>query len=73
MFAITGLMYGSQYFQGKDAPLYQKGLTTMIAVVSAGAALVIVQEVIYWKWNKKLRDRNEGEEDEAEKSYLYVM
>lgn len=48
-------MYGTQYFQGPDAPTYEKGLTTMIAVVSAGAFLVIIQEAIYWNFNRKVR------------------
>lgn len=73
MFAITGLMYGSQYFQGPDAPLYRKGLSTMIGVVSAGAALVIVQEIIYWHWNKKLRAQNALELDETKHIHLYEM
>ncbi|KAL2060788.1 hypothetical protein VTL71DRAFT_8840 [Oculimacula yallundae] len=53
MSSITGLMYGTQYFQANDRPLYHNGLETMIGVVSAGAALVLVQEFIYWKWNRK--------------------
>jgi hypothetical protein len=73
MFAITGLMYGTQYFQGRDAPTYEKGLTTMIGVVSAGAVLVIVQEIIYWDYNRELARRNEGAVDERERELGYVM
>jgi hypothetical protein len=72
MFAITGLMYGTQYFQGHDAPNYEQGLTTMISVVSAGAFLIIIQEIIYWDYNRKAKAKNEGVTDETQKIRLYV-
>lgn len=38
MSAISGLMYGTQYFQEKDLPLYSRGLEIMIGVSAAGAS-----------------------------------
>jgi len=73
MFAITGLMYGSQYFQGTDSPHYQKGLSTMIGVVAAGAVMVVVQEGIYWNWNRRVRAKNMMEPDETKHERLYIM
>jgi len=64
---------GTQYFQGPDAPTYEKGLTTMIGVVSAGAVLVIVQEIIYWDYNRKAVRTNEGVVERSEKDLGYVM
>jgi hypothetical protein len=73
MFAITGLMYGTQYFQGPDKPLYHRGLVTMIAVVGAGAFLVIVQDGIYWFSNRRVRAKNASEPDETKHERLYVL
>ncbi|RFU29749.1 hypothetical protein B7463_g6605, partial [Scytalidium lignicola] len=39
MCAITGLMYGTQYFRASDIPFYQTGLAIMIGTVAAGLAL----------------------------------
>lgn len=41
MSAITGLMYGTQYFQGSDLPLYSHGLEIMIGV-AAGFKRIMV-------------------------------
>ncbi|OBT58408.1 hypothetical protein VE04_00775 [Pseudogymnoascus sp. 24MN13] len=46
MSAISGLMYGTQYFQEKDLPLYSRGLEIMIGVSVAGLVLAGVQ----WDW-----------------------
>lgn len=73
MFANTGVMYGTQYFQGRDKQLYKTGLTIMISVVSVGAILVVIQDCIYWWWNRKLRAENEAERDENKHTPLYVM
>ncbi len=73
MFAITGLMYGTQYFQASDKPLYYSGLTTMIGVVSAGAALVLVQEVIYWHWNRKVKLEKGRGSDNTKSERLYIL
>lgn len=72
MSAITGLMYGSQYFQADDKPFYHRGLVIMIGVVSAGAALVLLQEGIYWLWNQRARASNAQEEDQTKYKRLYV-
>jgi hypothetical protein len=37
----------------------------MTAVVSVGAALVLIQEGIYWGWNRRVRARNDREPDET--------
>lgn len=60
MFAITGLMYGSQYFQSNDAPFYPKGLSIIIGAVSAGLVIVGLQEVIYFLHNRKVVNQKEG-------------
>lgn len=73
MSAITGLMYGTQYFQARDKPLYHSGLVTMICVVSAGAVLVIIQETIYWNWNRRVSVDNNREPDEMKHEHSYVM
>ncbi|KAI7788088.1 hypothetical protein LA080_013395 [Diaporthe eres] len=56
MFAIGGLMYGSQYFQGDDRPFYRNGLRTMIILVSVGIVLALVQELVYWLHNSKVKN-----------------
>ncbi|KAG6365784.1 hypothetical protein INS49_007395 [Diaporthe citri] len=55
MFAIGGLMYGSQYFQGDDRPFYRNGLRTMIILVSIGIVLALVQELVYWLHNRRVK------------------
>ncbi|KAK2623776.1 hypothetical protein QTJ16_006957 [Diplocarpon rosae] len=52
MSANIGMMYGTQYFQAADQPLYHTGLTTMLGVAGGGAVLVLLQEAIYWGWNR---------------------
>jgi uncharacterized membrane protein YbhN (UPF0104 family) len=59
MFAITGLMYGSQYFQSNDAPFYQRGLSITIGVMSAGLVIVGLQEAIYFLHNRKVVNQKE--------------
>lgn len=73
MSAITGLMYGTQYFQASDKPLYHSGLVTMIGVVSAGAGLVLIQEVIYWHWNRKVNLEKKGNLDNGKSEQLYIL
>ena len=72
MFAITGLMYGTQYFQGPDSPRYTQGLTTMIGVVIGGAVLALVQLGIYWQWNRRVRKKNALEPDVTKHERLYI-
>ena len=52
MCSISGLMVGTQLFQGSDAPLYNKGLLYMIVLVTLGIVLAAVQEAIYLVHNR---------------------
>ncbi|KAJ0106882.1 inner membrane transport protein yfav [Diaporthe amygdali] len=73
MFAIGGLMYGSQYFQGGDRPFYRSGLRTMIILVASGIALALVQEVVYWLHNRKVRNGTARVLEGEEKPRVYVL
>ena len=73
MSAITGLMYGTQYYQGNDAPRYKNGLSIQIGVVAAGLVLVGVQEVIYYFHNKKIRQESQDEGDGGKLAKLHIM
>ncbi|KAE9366609.1 MFS general substrate transporter [Stipitochalara longipes BDJ] len=71
MSAISGLMVGTQYFQGGDAPSrYQTGLRTMIIMVSVGIAAALVQEVIYFTHNRRVKRSAPADSSEA---YVYVL
>ncbi|PMD45542.1 MFS general substrate transporter [Hyaloscypha variabilis F] len=70
MSAISGLMVGTQYFQGSDAPRYQTGLRTMIIMVSVGIAAALVQEVIYFTHNRRVKRSAPTDGSEA---YVYVL
>lgn len=59
MSAISGLMYGTQYFQEKDLPLYSHGLEIMIGVSVAGLLLAGVQVWIYTAYNRKTKELKE--------------
>ncbi|KAL4951095.1 hypothetical protein BDW69DRAFT_170768 [Aspergillus filifer] len=59
MGAISGLLAGTQIFRGEDSPTYMTGLVIMIALVSSGLALAILQEVIYLFLNARLRRSGE--------------
>ncbi|KAF4468018.1 inner membrane transporter yfav [Fusarium albosuccineum] len=54
MSAISGLMVGTQYFQGSDTPFYQTGLRTMIIMVSLGIVFASIQVVVYIVHNKRV-------------------
>lgn len=73
MFAIGGLMYGSQYFQGGDRPFYQNGLRTTIILASSGLVLALVQELVYWLHNTKVRNGTATVIDGEDKPRVYVM
>ncbi|KFY09086.1 hypothetical protein V492_05645 [Pseudogymnoascus sp. VKM F-4246] len=60
MSAISGLMYGTQYFQEKDLPLYSRGLEIMIGVSAAGLVLAGVQIWIYKTYNRKTKELKES-------------
>ncbi|KAH8598713.1 major facilitator superfamily domain-containing protein [Bisporella sp. PMI_857] len=71
MSAITGLMYGTQYFQAGDKPLYHRGLSIMIGVVLGGLVLVSLQELIYYFHNKHfVKQDPEGDENQKQ---LYIL
>ena len=70
MSAISGLMAGTQYFRGDDVPFYNKGLRTMIIMVAVGMVFAIIQEVVYWDYNRKAKRK--WEEAGGEKPWLYV-
>lgn len=59
MFAISGLMVGTQLFQGHDAPDYNGGLLYMIALVTIGILLAAVQEAVYAVHNRNV-DQGRG-------------
>ncbi|KAI1249334.1 hypothetical protein MGN70_008946 [Eutypa lata] len=81
MSAISGLMVGTQYFRGDDAPFYDTGLRTMIIMVAVGMFFALLQIAIYTIHNRRVaqgkithrsrgRDRRDGdgsrEEEEEE-------
>lgn len=67
MSAISGLMYGTQYCQENDLPLYSRGLEIIIGVTAAGLVLVGVQVGIYAIYNRKTEDFKERGLIEREK------
>lgn len=54
MLAISGLMVGTQLFQGNDVPFYNNGLLYMIILVTVGIVLAAVQEAVYVTHNKRV-------------------
>ncbi|EMR62691.1 putative inner membrane transport protein yfav protein [Eutypa lata UCREL1] len=87
MSAISGLMVGTQYFRGDDAPFYDTGLRTMIIMVAVGMFFALLQIAIYTIHNRRVaqgkithrsrgRDRRDGdgsrEEEEEEAPMIYV-
>lgn len=70
MSAISGLMAGTQYFRGDDLPFYNKGLRTMIIMVAVGMFFAIMQELVYFRYNKKAEKR--WREEGGERPWLYV-
>ncbi|RDW71464.1 hypothetical protein BP6252_08027 [Coleophoma cylindrospora] len=68
MSANTGMMYGTQYFRADDLPLYSRGLSTMIGLVSAGLCLVFLQRAIYVVCNRRLAN-----EDGKQASFIYTL
>lgn len=59
MCAISGLMVGTQLFQGNDAPHYDNGLLYMILLVAVGIVLAAGQEAIYAVHNRRV-DQGRG-------------
>jgi MFS family permease len=71
MSANTGLMYGTQYFQADDKPLYHRGLTIMIGVVLGGLMLIVLQETVYYFHNKHvvMKSADHGPDEPQEQLY----
>jgi hypothetical protein len=55
MLATSGLMVGTQLFQGSDAPYYSDGLLYMIVLVTIGICLAGLQEAVYIVHNRHIR------------------
>jgi len=55
---IAGII-GSQLFQAEDAPLYRKGWTAILALVSVALLMSILANVQYWLLNRA--QKKEGE------------
>ncbi|KAI3541126.1 major facilitator superfamily transporter [Colletotrichum filicis] len=72
MSAISGLMVGSQYFRGNDLPFYDKGLLTMIIMVSIGMAFALLQEAVYVLHNRRVAQGKHRPKDGSE-PYIYVL
>ncbi|OBR16019.1 major facilitator superfamily transporter [Colletotrichum higginsianum IMI 349063] len=72
MSAISGLMVGSQYFRGDDLPFYDKGLLTMIIMVSVGMAFALLQEAVYFVHNRRVAQGKHTSKDGSE-PYVYVF
>ncbi|CCH44309.1 putative membrane protein [Wickerhamomyces ciferrii] len=53
MFAMIGLMSGSQLFRQDDKPLYQKGTLAMICMVFGGFLISLGQYLLYYHLNRK--------------------
>ncbi|KAF8641538.1 hypothetical protein AX16_009915 [Volvariella volvacea WC 439] len=56
MFAISGLMAGSQIFRQDDVPFYNKGVIIMIGMVAGGLFFWSIQMTIYYFHNKHVRE-----------------
>lgn len=73
MFAISGLMVGTQLFQGNDAPDYNNGLLYMIILVTVGILLAAVQEAVYAMHNRHV-DQGRGKPINGEpEPRIYVL
>ncbi|BDD58375.1 hypothetical protein MAP00_003656 [Monascus purpureus] len=54
MFANSGMMVGTQYFQGEDKPFYQNGLRIMIVMASVGIFGTLMQLIVYIVHNRRV-------------------
>jgi MFS family permease len=52
MLATSGLMVGTQLFQGGDTPYYSDGLLYMMILVTMGLCLAALQEAVYLVHNR---------------------
>ncbi|KAK4193244.1 hypothetical protein QBC35DRAFT_100222 [Podospora australis] len=60
MGANTAGIIGSQLFQAEDAPVYQKGWTSIMGLTSASLVMAIIANSQYWLLNKF--QKREGDE-----------
>ncbi|KAK0371326.1 inner membrane transporter yfaV [Colletotrichum limetticola] len=71
MLSISGLMVGTQYYRGNDAPFYQTGLRTQIIMVSVGMAFAVLQVVLYAVHNKRVAEgKHKPRDGEAPRIYV---
>ncbi|KAL6711040.1 hypothetical protein ACN47E_006915 [Coniothyrium glycines] len=70
MSAISGLMAGSQYYRGEDAPFYRNGLRTQTIMVGVGMVFAIIQVGVYVVHNKKTVRK--WEEQGGTRPWLYT-
>ena len=72
MCSISGLMVGTQLFQGSDAPRYNNGLLYMIILVTIGIVLAAVQEIIYVVHNEHVAQGKGKTINEEAEPRIYV-
>ena len=72
MLATSGLMAGTQLFQGSDAPYYSNGLLYMIILVTIGICLATLQEAIYIVHNRHVREGKGALINEEAEPRVYV-
>jgi MFS family permease len=70
MSAISGLMVGTQYYRGEDAPFYSKGLRIQIIMVAIGMVFAIGQEAVYLIYNRRALEK--WKVTGGEKPWLYT-
>lgn len=69
MFAMIGLMAGSQLFRALDAPTYSKASLAMICMVFGGFVISLLQFLIYYVHNRRT-DKRSSQGYEVAKFYL---
>ncbi|RYO85986.1 hypothetical protein DL762_004958 [Monosporascus cannonballus] len=71
MSAMSGVMVGTQYFRGDDAPFYDNGLRTMTIMVAIGIFFASLQVAIYTIHNRRVAQGNHRAQD-GETPGIYV-
>lgn len=72
MLATSGLMVGTQLFQGSDAPYYTDGLLYMIILVTIGIGLAALQKAVYIMHNRHVRQGRGALINEEAEPRVYV-
>lgn len=70
MAANSGGLVGSQLLRGDDAPLYKRGFTVCVCLLSFALAVAILQHIQYRLTNRRL---TKGEKEDVERSSGLVM